>query len=406
MGNNVVFHPAQDEVARDRHRFRVLDAGRRFGKTELAVFEMLGKACAKTGNDVVYIAPTYQQARDLAWDKLKSYGRPVAERINESRLEIVVATKDGGSSRIVLRGWESIDTLRGLRVSFVVMDEVAMMRGFWQNWQEVVRPTLTDLKGEALFISTPRGFNHFYDLYCMEGKDPDFKSFRFTTYDNPHIPKDEVDKARMELTEDRFAQEYLGDFRKMEGLVYKEFDRKKHVFTEMPKNVAETICGVDFGFSNPCAALKIQIDNDGCWWVVDEFYRRGKTNQEIIEYVRTFGASEYYPDPAEPDRIEEMSRAGLPVREVNKDVAAGIDAVRNLLRRGKLKVHADCLNTLFEFETYAYRTKGLKEGQSEEPFKENDHAMDALRYAIFMRAPKTPRVHVEETPFVFNPPSY
>ncbi len=406
MKNRVVFHPAQEEVARDGHRFRVLDAGRRFGKTELAVFEMLGKACARDGNDVAYIAPTYQQARDLAWDKLKSYGRPVADRVNESRLEIMVRTKDGGNSRIILRGWESIETLRGIRLAFVVMDEVAMMRGFWQSWQEVVRPTLTDLKGEALFISTPKGFNHFYDLFCLEQKDPDYKSFRFTTYDNPYIPRDEVDKARVELTEDRFAQEYLGDFRKMEGLVYKEFDRKRHVFTGNPQNVVETVCGVDFGFTNPCAALKIQIDADGTWWVVQEFYKRGKTNQEIIEYVRTFGASEYYPDPAEPDRIEEMSRAGLPVREVNKDVAAGIDAVHNLFRKDRLRIHASCVNTLAELETYAYKPKRHNQGEPEEPIKENDHAMDALRYAVFMRAPKAPRPHVDETPFVFTPTSY
>lgn len=402
----IVFHKAQDEVAADLHRFRVLDAGRRFGKTVLAVYEMLGKACAKEGNDIAYIAPTYQQARDLAWEPLKSYGRPAIEKVNESRLEVTMKAKGGGTSRIILRGWESIETLRGMKFAFVVIDEVAMLRDWWENWQEVIRPTLTDLKGEALFISTPKGFNHFYDLYNLEEKDKDFKSFHFTTYDNPNIPVDEIDKAKQELPEDRFAQEYMGDFRKTEGLVYKEFDRKLHVTTELPKNVNETVSGVDFGFTNPCAMHKIQIDNDGVWWIVEEFYKRGKTNQEIIEYARTLGSSEFYPDPAEPDRIEEMSRAGLSVREVNKDVAAGIDAVHNLFRRGKLKIHASCVNTIGEFETYAYKPKMSNKNDPEEPIKENDHAMDALRYVVFMKAPKTAPLPIYERPFVFEPPTY
>ncbi len=109
----------------------------------------------------------------------------------------------------MLRGWEAIETLRGQSVDFIVLDEVAMYRNFWRTWQEVIRPTLTDRKGRAMFISTPKGFNHFYDLYNLQEEDSDFKSFQFTTYDNPHIPVEEIDKAKQELTEDRFYQEYM-----------------------------------------------------------------------------------------------------------------------------------------------------------------------------------------------------
>lgn len=381
-------------------------SGRRFGKTTLAILEMIAKAVSKNDQKIVYIAPTYQQARDIAWQELKKAAQGAVESVNESRLEIKLKTQYGGVSSVWLRGWESIETLRGQHFDFIVIDEIAMMRSWQENWQEVIRPTLTDTKGEALFISTPKGFNHFYDLFRQESKDQDYKSFQFTSYDNSYIPKEELDKARTELTEDRFAQEYLADFRKTEGLVYKEFDRKKHVTDEKPHNVSETYLGIDFGFTNPTAVVKVQKDNDGMYWVTDEWYKRGKTNQEVIEYVRTLGANEIFPDPAEPDRIEEMRRANLPVREVNKDVVAGIDAVHNVFRQDKIRIHSSCVNLINEFETYSYKPRQSNQNEQEEPIKENDHALDGLRYLLFMKAPKAQPIYETEQPFIFEPTVY
>src|SRR5690606_20122054 len=120
---------------------------------------------------------------------------------------------------------------------------------------EVLRPTLTDYEAPALFISTPKGYNHFYELFQLgQQLEGDYKSWRFTSYDNPFIPKGEIDKARDELTEDTFAQEYLADFRKFTGLVYKEFDRSIHV-KEMNDFVpAFVIRGLDRGFRTPSAS--------------------------------------------------------------------------------------------------------------------------------------------------------
>ena len=247
-------HDSQKIDASDPTRFRVLCCGRRWGKTTLAIDQMKARLTIPNSR-VCYVAPTYQQARDIAWEALRKELHQVG-KINESRLEIELVN----GSKLVLRGWESIETLRGQKFDFIVLDEIAMMRNFWLSWQEVIRPTLTDTKGEAIFISTPKGFNHFYDLYNFQTRDIDFKSFHFTTYDNPHIPRDEIDKAKKELTEDRFAQEYLADFRKSEGLVYKEFNRFRHVFKKGPKE--ETIInifgGVDFGYTNPCGVITIK----------------------------------------------------------------------------------------------------------------------------------------------------
>lgn len=374
-------HKTQKEIASDTHRFRVLCCGRRWGKTTEAVEEIKGEALAKDAR-IAYIAPTFQQARDIAWQMLLKELDPIILKVNESRLELTVRNIQGGKSFIVLRGWEAIETLRGQFFDFLVIDEVASMRNFKLLWEEVVRPTLTDRKGRAMFISTPKGFNHFYDLFNTQ--DPDYKSFHYSTYDNPFIPKEEVDKAKEEMTEDRFAQEYLADFRKTEGLVYKEFMREKHVTADEPRSIVKVAAGIDWGYTNPAAAHRIRVDGDRHYWIDREFYERGKTTEQIIQAVQMMKPEEVYPDPAEPDRLEMASRSGLNVREVSKDIEAGIDTVRELLKQGRIHVHPSCENLIWEFETYRYPEKKPDQNEKELPIKENDHCMDEIRYVLYM----------------------
>jgi len=382
----MILHETQKLVAIDTHRFRVVNCGRRWGKTTLAILEMVAKAIYKDDARVVYIAPTYQQARDIAWNELKRICLPISSAINEARLEITVNTKNGGSSLIWLRGWESVETLRGQKFDFVVIDEIASMRNFWLNWQEVLRPTLTDRKGHALFISTPKGFNHFYDLYNFT--DEDYKSFNFTTYDNPHLPVEEIEKAKKELPEDRFAQEYMADFRKSEGLVYKEFQRTFHVFKNAPaKEWIKTFGGHDFGTNNPCASITIKKDRDSNYYVWDEFYKSGLTDAQQADYVASLKWDECYPDPESASGILEFKKRGINVREVikNKDsVRNGINVVKELFKTGRLHIHESCKNLIYELETYAYPERRPDHNEEENPIKENDHALDALRYAISM----------------------
>ena len=384
-------HPSQSQIAKDTHRFRVVNCGRRFGKTVLAVLEMIALASGKEKGSVAYIAPTYQQARDIAWAQLKDLARPVIQQINESRLEIIITNKYGKTSKIALRGWESVETLRGQAFDFLVLDEVSSYRNFWVNWQEVLRPTLTDRKGQCLFISTPKGFNHFYDLSQLEIKDPDYKSFHFSSYDNPYIPKEEIDKARQELTEDRFAQEYLADFRKTQGLVYKEFDRGRHIwrgeYKEVGKGLVKTIGSVDFGFTNPCAVLTIKKDNDGRYFVEKEYYQRQNTDEQIADYTVSQSFNIVYPDPESASGVETLKRKGVNIREVvkNKDsVRNGINVVRELFKANRLFIHESCVNLVWELETYSYADRKPDHNEEENPIKENDHAVDSLRYALMM----------------------
>lgn len=384
----MILTPAQNTIAEDTHRFRVINCGRRFGKTTLAVEEIKGKAIYRP-NKIAYIAPTYQQARDIAWEELKKQLKPVfSVPPNESRLEIRTRTKDGQESIITLRGWESIETLRGQSLDFVVIDEVAMMRDFWSSWQEVIRPTLTDRKGEVMFISTPKGFNHFYDLYNMENKDKDFKSFHYTSYDNPFLPKEEIDKAKLELSDTRFGQEYLADFRKIEGLVYKEFSRERHLYDELPKDTHyDYVAGVDFGFTNPTAVAHLYKDRNGNYFMEHEWYQKNRTENQVADYILSCKFNAVYPDPENPSAITVLAQKGVPIREVikNKDsVKNGINKVRDLFKQNRLKINKRCINMISELESYSYPDFLIGATEPEVPLKENDHLCDALRYVIYM----------------------
>lgn len=380
--------PSQSVICQDRSRYRVINCGRRFGKTVLSAKEIKARAIY-TQSKIAYFATTFQQARDIMWEILKKELAGATISINEARLEVRVKTVDGGESIITLRGWEAVETARGNSYDFLVLDEVASMRDFWVSWKEVLRPTLTDRKGEAIFISSPKGFNHFYKLYNMELEDKDFKSFHFTSYDNPLLPVEEIEKAKIELTEDQFAQEYLADFRKTEGLVYKEFDRNRHLFDDVEiRGKVETIAGLDFGYTNPTALITLTRDDDNNFWITDEWYHTGQTEEQVAEYVSGLKLNKVYPDPENPSAIKVLRNKGVNVREVIKkkdSVQTGIQKVRELLKAGRLRVHKSCVNTILEFETYCYPDKEDMHNQKENPIKENDHAMDALRMAIMMQ---------------------
>ena len=379
----------QKTIALDQTRFKVICCGRRFGKTTLAIERIKHKALSKPYK-IAYIAPTYQQARDIAWEMLKKELQPIILNANESRLELTVRTQKNEESLIILRGWEAIETLRGQAFDFLVIDEVASMRNFWVGWQEVLRPTLTDTQGEVMFISTPKGFNHFYTLYHKQNEDKDFQSFHFTSYDNPYNKKEEIDKAQTELSDNQFAQEYLADFRKVEGLVYNLDEREIIEPVDVSIKTEERIIGVDWGYRNPAAIVVLYL-KDKEWIVADEWKQAERTTAEIIQVLQNklveHRVRRIYCDSAEPDRIEECRRASLPVHEANKDVEGGISHIQNLFKEKRLKVCKNFKYIQEEFNTYQYAEGKDGKPNKEEPEKMNDHLLDALRYAIYSYKP-------------------
>ena len=217
----------QWRVYADPRRFRVLVSGRRFGKTRMAIEELLRAATAAAGRKVWYVAPTYRQAQQICWQMLKdrlSAGRWI-QRKNESDLSIMLK---GCGGVISLRGADNFDSLRGVGLHFLVMDEFADIKP--EAWFEVLRATLSDTGGRALFTGTPKGRNWAYELFQRGDDDryPDWAAYSFTTIEGGNVPPDEVELARRELDELTFRQEYEASFVNFKGRCYYPFLQETH----------------------------------------------------------------------------------------------------------------------------------------------------------------------------------
>jgi phage FluMu gp28-like protein len=193
-------HVNQQVILDSSKRFRVVMCGRRFGKSELSQIEIIVNALQ--GKQVAYITPTYQLAR-VFFDRLT---KAIPFENNKSELSI----KFPNDGAVYFFTGERLDNLRGRKFHFIVIDEASFIPNLEEGWQNSIRPTLTDYKGRALFLSTPKGKNFFYSLFLKSGE-PDWESFKFTTYDNPYIDRGEIDDARTQLPQVVFEQEYMAN---------------------------------------------------------------------------------------------------------------------------------------------------------------------------------------------------
>lgn len=242
----------QREIFNDPSRFKVCAMGRRWGKSILATYIILVKALETKGN-YFFISPTFQQSRQIIWDILKDKTRgTLAKKVNESRLEIELIN----GSKIFLKGGDRADTLRGVSLSGVVMDEFATIRNNKEVWQEVVRPALSDKQGWALFISSPKGRDYFYNLYNEAKTTDNWKSWQRTTLDGENVPESEIVSARNEMDDRSFNQEYLADFVSYSGLVCPNYDRDLNNTNEAYNEYDTLIFGIDFNVNKmPCSVF-------------------------------------------------------------------------------------------------------------------------------------------------------
>jgi len=237
------FHPAQREIHESTARFRVVDAGRRFGKTRLGVWECLEVALG--GGRAWWIAPSFPIAR-VGWRPLRRIGAKIPGA--EVRLaELNIILPNGGE--VSVKSADNPDSLRGEGLDLAVFDEHAFTKP--EAWSEAVRPALSDKLGRALFISTPRGRNHFWELYQRGVRQEyGYQSFYYPTSANPHIAASEIEAARHELPEIIFRQEYLAEFIDDSGGVFRRVQEAATLMPlEIPQEGRQYICGVDVAAS-------------------------------------------------------------------------------------------------------------------------------------------------------------
>lgn len=380
----------QAEAYLSKARYKVLNFGRRSGKTTELAWEAKSTAWTKENGKITYFAQTFGDARDIAWEIFLEILNEIVIKKNETLLEITVRNQFGGTSKISLKGWESVVTGekgRGTENDLLLLDEVAHLRGFRSLWEKVLEPTLLTTKGRAVFSSTPNGFNDFYELANKAQTDKNWFYLHATSYDNPYNSVEDLEEKKRTLPSDTFAQEYLADFRKQEGLVFKEFSREKNVFENKEQITILTLGGIDFGYTNPAAIIRVDKDKHGNYWVMSEWYKTGKTDAQLAEIAATFNFNKVYPDPENPGGIQELKNRQINVQEVIKgkdSIKTGINKMRELLAQRRLKIHKSCSNLLWEIETYKYDEKKANKDENELPIHENCHAIDALRYVILM----------------------
>ena len=289
---------AQGQVFNSEKRFRILVAGRRFGKSYLSCIELLRGAIERPGETYFYCAPTYRMAKDIAWKALKKLVPKIwiqAKNETDLRLDLI-----NGSS-IELKGTENAMALRGRSLAGVVLDEAAFMDS--DGWFEVIRPALADKQGWTLFISTPDGTaSWFYDLWCYVESDPteEWQRWCYTTIEGGNVPKAEVEAARAQLDERTFRQEFEASFENLSGLVAISFGDANITQEAKDISVAPLLLGVDFNI-DPMSGI-CAVKNDDTLYVFDEIIMTGgATTWDFAEEVqRRYGVERRViacPDP-------------------------------------------------------------------------------------------------------------
>ena len=381
----------QQTISNDPARFRVVAAGRRFGKTFLAINE-LAKYARFPNKRILSIANTYRQVKGTIWDELKNQMFRVkwAKKVNESDLSIELVN----GSKIFLRSADNKDALRGAKYDFIVMDECADINP--DTWYSVLRPTLADTKGHALFIGSPKGRNWFYDLWVQGGATKDWSSYQFTTIEGGQVDQEEIEAARRDTDSRRFEQEYEAQFVSYEGVIFYAFTEdnvvEKPTLTT-PRTPLHIAC--DFNI-NPMSAIiaekskdhlhiydEIEIWSSNTFELVKEIRRRYGSDRQMFVYPDASGQASSTNSPGVSNHII-LQNNGFILRtpKRNPPVIDSIASVNSRLRSStgeiKLTIAPECVR--------------LRECLIKHTFKPNtripdkdsgyDHLTDCVRYLV------------------------
>jgi predicted phage terminase large subunit-like protein len=292
--------PWQQEVYNATERFKVVAAGRRCGKSRLAAWLLIVNALQadKPNSHVFYVAPTQGQARDIMWKLLVELGAPVIRNSHINNMQITLIN----GSTISLKGADRPDTMRGVSLKFLVLDEYADMKA--EVFEEILRPALADQKGGCLFIGTPKGRNHFYDLYKyaeLSGDDDlTFTAWHFTSYDNETLDSEEIDVAKKSMSTHAFQQEFMASFKNQGSEMFKE---EWLNFGTKPLSDGDYYIAIDLaGFQDvskkkgntsrldSSAISIVWVDEEG-WFIEDVIYGRwtlDETARKIFQAVRDY----------------------------------------------------------------------------------------------------------------------
>jgi len=360
--------------------------GRRSGKTVLSVLKLINESVIDK-KILWYISPTYRQSKNIAWSMIKDY-IPITWKAIYNETELKVILRNG--SEIHLKGADNPDSLRGTKIDFAIFDEVAFFTD-WNSVWEALRPVLVDSKADCWFVSTPNGMNHFLNLYEKEKADNDYKSFKFTSYDNPYIDRTEIEKAKLEMDELSYNQEFLADFTRPSGTVYADWPLENFKEVNYDVNLPVHVT-MDFGVNDPTSIIWIQ--SNGSEYRIFDYYEASNANIEHFISVlssKPYKQPELYcGDPAGKARtlttgtspIEIMASKGISVRtkggvKIPDQIRATHGLIKSLFVSNKLTRFRDCLLNY----RYPEVKENVRNQENEIPIHDEfSHAMRALEY--------------------------
>ena len=387
----MILSKTQQQVADSAKRFKLVTAGRRWGKTFLSIREIAYQA--RLPNKLIwYVTSSYRAAKMIVWKELKNRMLDLrwVSKINESELSIRL--KNG--SEICLKGSENAQQLRGVSLSFCVIDEAAQVDP--DVFAEVIRPALADQQGGALFITTPLGKSNWtYDLYRQAQQSPAlWDAYQFTTADGGFVTESEIAAARADMSERQFRQEFLATWEDAASRIAWAFDREKNVQDLPNYNTIQLEVGTDFNVSPITAVIMVRVKDK--LYVIDEIQMHNSNTQELADELKSrYPQSQItvYPDPSGNARKTSangltdhtiLQNAGFTVRAPRRH-----DAVRDRINAINARFcSADGVRHLFISKKCKYTIESLdkycfKEG-TQIPDKDSgfDHQFDALSYAV------------------------
>ena len=387
--------PAQQDIADSNARFKVVAAGRRFGKSFLSL-SLMARVARFPYSQVWYVTTTYSAAKNIMWsylkEKLQKFGW--AKSFHEVALQANLVN----GSVISLKGANNPDSLRGIGLNYLVMDEAAYLEE--RVWTEVLRPTLSDKQGGALFISSPSGRNWFYDLWVagQDDDEEDWDSWQYTTLEGGNVPPEEVEAARRNLDARTFEQEYEAEFVTYTGLVYYGFDFKESIVDREYDPSEPVMIGMDFNI-DPMTATVFQMDEyDGTLFLIDEIEIFGSNTDEMAEEILCRYPETHitvFPDPAcVQTRTSAGGRTDLSIlqsygfkckfRRKHPLIRDRINAVNSALCAAdgtrRLLIHKDCKRVIHALERHSYkRGTNLPEKGGENDLS---HMTDSIGYLV------------------------
>jgi PBSX family phage terminase large subunit len=369
------------------HQSRFIDSSKRYilnsggvgsGKTWTICLKSILLAIRYPGIFILLGAQTYPLLRDTT---LREFLNIIPDGLVKSynKTEQHFIFKNG--SEVIFRSFDDANKLKSLNLGACGIEEMTDVS------EEIFKMLRTRLRQDGMpcclyGATNPNTFENWVYKYFIDSPIEGSEVIYSISADNMYLPEAYLNdlKELKKSNPEYYSRMVMGQWGALEGVIY-SLPLSQRI-QEGPKKLHRVIAGLDFGFTHPTALVVVGI-REANYYVIDEIYRHKQSSSDVIEFcrakMREHGIDIFYCDPARPDMIEELKRNGIPAYESDNKVFDGIMIVKGLIGSGRLHVINSCHYTLREFDAYIWDAKNpLKEV----PLKVNDHAMDALRYAL------------------------